>query len=121
MWGRVGCITGAALALGLGSAAALAQAAPVPDRGQLLYATHCIACHTAQVHWRDRKLATDWPRLKQQVRLWQAAARLGWTDADIVDVARHLNETIYRLPLTGDAVGGLPAGEAVSRVARGGR
>lgn len=28
-------------------------------RGELLYATHCIACHSDKVHWRDKKLVTD--------------------------------------------------------------
>src|SRR5574338_705145 len=33
-------------------------------RGELLYSTHCIACHSAQVHWREKKLATDWATLR---------------------------------------------------------
>ena len=37
----------------------MAQAAPVPGRGELLYDTHCRGCHTEQVHWRDKKLATE--------------------------------------------------------------
>ncbi len=28
-------------------------------RGELLYTAHCIACHNAQIHWRNKKLATD--------------------------------------------------------------
>ena len=73
------------------------------------------------MHWRDKRLATDWPRLKQEVRRWQAAAQLGWTDADIVAVARHLNETIYRLPQTDDAVGSAAPGEYVAQRGRGPR
>lgn len=73
-------------------------AAQSPTRGQLLYETHCIACHTTQMHWRDQRLATDWPTLLAQVRRWQGEARLSWTEADIEAVARHLNDTIYRHP-----------------------
>ena len=73
-----------------------AQAAPPPSRGQLLYSTHCIECHNTQMHWRTNKQARDWNSLKAQVRRWQATANLGWTEADITDVARHLNETIYQ-------------------------
>lgn len=73
----------------------MAQAAPP---GELLYTTHCIACHTKQVHWRDRKLAKDWPSLVAEVRRWERAGRLGWSDADVDDVARYLNATIYRFP-----------------------
>ena len=100
---------------------AAARATPVPDRGELLYTTHCIACHTEQVHWRDRKAAGDWRRLKAEVRRWQAAAGLGWSDDDILAVARHLNETIYRLPQTDDGVGGVPPGEDTARAARASR
>ncbi len=82
-------------------AAQAALAADSPSRGELLYGTHCIACHDSQMHWRDRRLATDWPRLVEQVRRWQGEARLNWTEDDILEVARHLNQRIYRHPLTG--------------------
>ncbi len=75
---------------------ALAQPVESPSRGQLLYTTHCIACHTAQVHWRAKKLATDWASLKAQVRRWQAVQALGWSDGDITDVASYLNILYYR-------------------------
>jgi len=42
---------------------ALADPTHSLSRGELLYSTHCIACHTAQVHWRDKKQATDWELL----------------------------------------------------------
>ncbi len=89
----------AGLALLLASVAArpdtvLAQAAP--SRGQLLYGTHCIACHDARLHWRDQRRAVDWPTLRAWVRHWQGAEQLRWSDDDIDEVARHLNDTIYR-------------------------
>jgi cytochrome c len=50
------------VALGL----ALALSAHAQSRGELLYSTHCVACHTAKIHWRDGRAATDcqvsWPR-----------------------------------------------------------
>jgi mono/diheme cytochrome c family protein len=67
------------------------------SRGQLLYGNHCVACHTTQMHWRDKKLVTDWDSLKAQVRRWQAAAQLNWAEDDVDDVARFLNDTYYRL------------------------
>jgi mono/diheme cytochrome c family protein len=69
-----------------------------PSRGELLYTTHCVACHTTQMHWRENKLATNWDTLKAQVRRWQGVARLEWTEADVDEVARYLNDTIYRYP-----------------------
>lgn len=94
----------AALAVlaGTTGGAALAQAVTPPTRGELLYATHCIECHSTQMHWRDRREARDWDSLKAQVRRWQANASLGWSDDDIVAVARYLNDTIYRYPQTSD-------------------
>ena len=71
------------------------------SRGQLLYDTHCIACHNAQVHWRDQRLATDWASLTTWVRRWQASVYLDWTDQDVADVALHLNALYYRFPQRG--------------------
>lgn len=72
------------------------------DRGALLYDTHCIGCHTAQAHWRDRRLVTDWPSLRDQVRRWQDLQRLNWSEDDITRVARYLNGRFYRVPERGD-------------------
>ncbi len=71
------------------------------SRGKLLYATHCSACHTAEIHWRKQKLATDWNSLTAQVRRWQASTGLGWSKEEIADVARYLNETHYDFPEPG--------------------
>ncbi len=81
-------------------AAAFAQSGTGAARGELLYSTHCIACHTTQVHWRGQKLVTDWASLKRQVRRWAGNAGLGWTDEEIVDVARYLNDAYYRFEST---------------------
>jgi len=91
-------------ALAASSLLSRAQGPSAPTRGQLLYTTHCIACHTTQMHWRDERRAVDWETLKGQVRRWQGNAGLQWADADIVEVARHLNETIYQYPQTADRV-----------------
>ena len=80
---------------------ALVLAAPAraaESRGELLYSTHCIACHTSQGHWRDGKLATNWSSLRAEVRRWQATAMLQWSEEDVLDVTRYLNDTFYRFP-----------------------
>lgn len=101
--------TAALLLPALAAAATSAQTAPaiaVPlSRGQALYETHCIACHDAQIHWRDARRATDWDSLKREVRRWQSASVLPWSEADVVQVARYLNDTFYRYPQTSDLVG----------------
>ncbi|MCW5609612.1 MAG: cytochrome C [Rubrivivax sp.] len=82
-------------------APAAAQTAGEPTRGALLYATHCVACHDTQMHWRDKRAVRDWDSLVAQVRLWQGTQLLQWSEADIHEVARHLNDSIYRLPPPG--------------------
>ena len=91
-----------AAVLGAAASPAAAQAAADLQRGALLYETHCIACHTTQMHWRDNRVARDWDGVRAQVRRWQGNNSLGWSDADIEAVARHLNQRYYRykLPVT---------------------
>ena len=80
------------------------QVLPSQTRGSLLYETHCITCHTTQIHWRNDRLAYDWDSLKVQVRRWQDNAGLQWSESDITEVSRYLNETIYRHPTPADRV-----------------
>ena len=90
------------LAVLLVSYAAIADAdvqpMPYPARGELLYSTHCIDCHNTQVHWRDKKLSTDWNSLQTEVDRWQKIARLEWGEDDVMAVARYLNSLHYRYP-----------------------
>jgi mono/diheme cytochrome c family protein len=69
--------------------------------GALLYSTHCKSCHTEKIHWREQRLATDWPSLKFQVRRWQSNTGLDWNEEQITVVARYLNTLHYRFKLTG--------------------
>jgi mono/diheme cytochrome c family protein len=95
-------------AIALAGLAAHAQTTPVPSRGELLYTTHCIACHTSEMHWRSNRRAHDWDSLKAQVRLWQGNSGLRWDEADISEVAGYLNDTIYQYPRTAPVGLGLP-------------
>jgi mono/diheme cytochrome c family protein len=76
----------------------LAQTLPPETRGDLLYGTYCVACHTTQIHWRNDRKAFDWDSLMFQVRRWQGNTGLAWSEADITEVARYLNETYYSYP-----------------------
>lgn len=82
---------------------AIAQAKPgsAESRGELLYTTHCVACHASEVHWREQKLATDWNSLLAQVYRWQSSAGLAWSKEEIDDVARYLNTVYYGFPAPG--------------------
>jgi hypothetical protein len=83
------------------SGGAQAQTPQPPSRGQMLYDTHCVTCHTAQIHWRKSSVVRNWQDLRDQVTRWQASANLGWSQDDITQVARHLNDTVYRMPQAG--------------------
>ncbi len=80
----------------------LAPAAHAQTRGELLYSAHCVTCHTSQMHWRDNRVATDWTSLKAQVQRWQDNAGLAWNNADVVEVTRYLNTSIYNFVQTSD-------------------
>lgn len=71
-------------------------AAAEPGRGELLYTTHCGACHGEQVHWRDKKLARNWKSLVGEVNRWQTNAKLRWNGDDVEAVALYLNAVFYR-------------------------
>lgn len=68
-------------------------------RGELLYTTYCVGCHSTQVHWREKKLATDWTSLQFQVRRWQRNTGLGLGEDDISAIARYLNGLYYHFPV----------------------
>ena len=67
-------------------------------RGKALYQTHCLACHAANMHWRDRKQASDLRSLERLVRHWQASTGLGWSAEEITDVTHYLNAVYYHFP-----------------------
>jgi len=81
------------------SAAATGQVTRTDEpRGELLYTTYCVSCHTTQVHWRTNKLAIDWTSLKYQVRRWQTNIGLGLGEDDVAAIARYLNRLYYHFP-----------------------
>ena len=81
-----------------GAISVAAEPAPSDSRGELLYTTYCVGCHSTEVHWRDKRLATDWPSLTAQVFRWQSNTGRGWSDNDVVAVTRYLNDLYYRFP-----------------------
>lgn len=76
------------------------ESKPTADmlRGGELYRTYCIACHTAQMHWREKRLVKSWDDLRFQVSRWQRTAGQNWSREDIDDVAAYLNRLFYDVP-----------------------
>jgi len=95
---RMCAVPAAALLFAASPLHAQSAAPAVPSRGELLYETHCIACHTTQVHWRDQRLVSDYASLVAQVVRWQGNTGLGWTSEEVREVARYLDVTFYHLP-----------------------
>lgn len=87
-------LIGAALTVAFAAASAESLGAS-DSRGELLYSTYCIGCHTTQVYWREKKLATDWISLDRQIRRWQSNVGLSLGDDDVAAIARYLNEHYY--------------------------
>lgn len=90
-------LTGTALFF-VSSLAAGQDKSPEEARGELLYSTYCVACHTTEAHWRDDKLATNWAGLKFQVRRWQANIGLDLGENDVDAIAIYLNGLFYHYP-----------------------
>ena len=80
--------------------AAFAQNGTLIDnnRGMMFYENHCLECHTQQIHWRDKKMVTDWKSLITQVDRWQDILGLEWSKSDIEAVSRYLNDKFYHYP-----------------------
>jgi hypothetical protein len=75
-----------------------AQSVVNADRGGALYRDECNACHTAQVHWREKRLVRTWDDLLFQVSRWQRVGGLMWSREEIADTAAYLNAVFYDLP-----------------------
>jgi mono/diheme cytochrome c family protein len=97
-WALNGLLFAACVVAATGAGGQQQPARAQATRGELLYSTHCIACHTAQIHWRAKKRVVDWASLKVEVRRWAGNGGLAWSDEEVIDVARYLNATIYRFP-----------------------
>ncbi len=86
------------LAAGTAVPAAAEESVRMASRGEMLYSLHCIACHSKEIHWRDKGVARDWANLVAEVDRWQKVGRLRWDNRDVVDTARYLNRLHYHFP-----------------------
>jgi hypothetical protein len=70
---------------------------PMPSSGEGgLCAGHATAYHEPQLYWRELGQARDWESLKAQVRRWQEIARPGFGESEIEEIARNLNQAVFR-------------------------
>lgn len=78
---------------------ALPAAAQDPERGKLLYETHCGGCHYERVHERDRGRSSVATLADLRDEVARRAAQTGrpFTLEDLEDVAEYLNRSHYEL------------------------
>lgn len=65
-------------------------------RGQLLYETHCGACHDTSVHNRNPRRADSISKIKYFVTRWSTELKLNWSAADIDAVTGYVNSKYYQ-------------------------
>jgi mono/diheme cytochrome c family protein len=87
-------------------------------RGGELYRAYCGACHTAQTHWREKRLVQSWDDLRYQVARWQRVAGQNWSREEIDDVAAYLNRIFYEVPCPLPGCSGSKAGAEAPRLAQ---
>ena len=66
------------------------------ERGRVLYESRCGGCHSASVHGRGKRVASDFDDVRRWVGRWNASLGLRWGDEELDDVAVYLNNTYYR-------------------------
>lgn len=85
----------AALALAGTAAVTMHAHAQDVERGRQLYENHCRACHTSEVHGREKRIAFSVSDLRDIVDRWQRNQQLNWGAQEIEDVVQYLGTTQY--------------------------
>lgn len=57
-----------------------------------------------QAQWRGAEAVHDWESLKAQVRRWQESGPAGAAPVPCEEVARNLNDAVFRFAVPGDAL-----------------
>jgi cytochrome c5 len=71
-----------------------------PERGRLLYQTHCGACHSERTHdERLRPAVKDLAELRDMVAQWAPHSKRSYTLDELEDIVQYLNEAHYRFGL----------------------
>lgn len=77
-----------------------AAGAQDPERGRLVYQTHCGACHSERTHdERLRPAVKDLAELRDMVARWAPHSKRTYTLDELEDIVQYLNESHYRFGL----------------------
>jgi len=69
------------------------------ERGRLLYENHCTSCHASTVHIRDQRKTKSQAELRAWILRWSGELKLNWSEDELADVYRHLNNRYYKFPV----------------------
>ena len=83
---------------------AYAQALP-GDAGEELLDAATTDYQALHAQWHALEQVRDWDSLKSQVRRWQESVRPGCEEAQVEQVARHLNLAVFRFAMPGERRG----------------
>lgn len=86
-------------------AVSLSAGAQDPERGRLLYETHCGECHYERMHRREHTAIHSLADLRATVARWAPYTKHRLTADELEDVVQHLNQKHYRLEITNDRNG----------------
>lgn len=83
-------------AVALSVALPAAAAAQDQPRGQLLYETHCGACHYERVHQRKKSAVKNLSELRDMVARWAPQTSHRFTLDELEAVVQYLDRSHYR-------------------------
>ena len=66
------------------------------ERGRLLYENHCLGCHASTVHVRDQRKSRTPAEVRTWILRWSVEQKLNWSEDELADVYRHLNNRYYK-------------------------
>jgi mono/diheme cytochrome c family protein len=69
------------------------------ERGRLLYENHCMGCHISTVHVREQRKSKTPAEVRAWILRWSAELKLGWSEDELADVYRYLNNRYYKFPI----------------------
>jgi len=69
------------------------------ERGRLLYENHCTSCHISTLHVREQRKSKTPAEMRAWIVRWSAELKLNWSEDELADVYRYLNNRYYKFPV----------------------
>ena len=69
------------------------------ERGRLLYENHCTSCHISTLHVREQRKSKTPAEMRAWIVRWSGELKLNWSEDELADVYRYLNNRYYKFPV----------------------